>query len=138
MRLEKAKTLLKKGGHTCVFITNGGVFTSDERGIKPLLDVLNSDMDTANAVVADKVVGKAAAFLYVLMKIETLYAQTVSEPALFVLKRAGIKVEYDTLVPSIRNRAGTGRCPMESAVWKIDDAQEARKILENKVKGETV
>ena len=138
MCLQKARTFLKEGGHTCVFIINGEIFTSNERGIKPLLNVLNSDMDTLNAVVADKVVGKAAAFLYELMQIKILYAQTVSEPALSVLKRAGINVEYDTLVSSIRNREKTGRCPMESAVWEIDNAQEARKILENKIKGETV
>ncbi len=135
MKLEKAKALLKEGGHTCVFVTEKGVFTFEERGIKPLWDVLNSDMVTANAAVADKVVGKAAAFLYELMGIGALYAHTVSEAALTVLQRAKIQVEYETLAPCIRNRANTGQCPMESAVWGINDAREARKVLENRVKG---
>ena len=138
VELEKAKALLKAGGHTCVIVTKTGVFTSDERGVKPLLSALNADVGTANAVVADKVVGKAAAFLYELMKIDALFAFTVSEPALAVLKRAGIYAEYETLVPCIRNRTNTGRCPMESAVWDISDAEEAQKILENKIRGGTI
>ena len=133
--LEKAKTLLKSKNHTCVFVTEKGIFTSDERGVKPLLNVLNADMGVSNACVADKVVGKAAAFLYELMGIKALFAFTVSEPALEVLKRAGIYIEYETLVPCIRNRTNTGRCPMESAVWDISNAREARKILEDKMKG---
>ena len=136
--LEKAKTLLKEGGYTCVFVTKASVYTSYERGIKPLLKTLNADVGTADAAVADKVVGKAAAFLYELMKIKTLYASTVSAPALDVLKRAKIEVEYETLVPSVRNRAGTGRCPMESAVWEISNAQEAYEVLKNKVEGEKI
>ena len=80
VELEKAKALLKAGGHTCVFLTKTGVFTSNERGVKPLLSVLNADMGTLGAHVADKVVGKAAAFLYELMKIDALFAFTVSEP----------------------------------------------------------
>lgn len=133
--LKRAKALLREGNYTCVFVIKERVFTSNERGIKPLLSVLNADMGVSNAYVADKVVGKAAAFLYELMRIKALYVQIISEPALEVLKRAGIYVEYETLVPSIKNRANTGQCPMESAVWLLTDAQEARKILENKVKG---
>ena len=100
--------------------------------------MLNADMGVSNACVADKVVGKAAAFLYELMGINALYAFTISEPALEVLKRAGIYAEYETLVPCIRNRTNTGRCPMESAVWEISDAEEARKILENKIRGKKI
>ncbi len=132
--LERAKALLQEGGYTCVFVMQTGVFTSKERGVKPLLDVLNKDMGTLNACVADKVVGKAAAFLYMLMNIAKLYAATVSEPALEVLKKAGVEVQFDHLVPSIKNRANTGQCPMESAVWEVTDAQFAREILEKESK----
>ncbi len=132
--LERAKALLQEGGYTCVFVMQTGVFTSKERGVKPLLDVLNKDMGTLNACVADKVVGKAAAFLYTLMNIAKLYAATVSEPALEVLKEAEIEVQFDHLVPSIKNRANTGQCPMESAVWEVTDAQFAREILEEESK----
>ena len=133
--LQKAKLLLRSEEYTCVFLLqNGAPFCYKERGIKPLLAALNADMDTTNAVVADKVVGKAAAFLYALMKIKALFVITVSEPALAVLNSAGILVEYENLVPAIRNRDNTGGCPMESAVWDVESAEEARKVLEGKVK----
>ena len=133
MALKRAKELLKEGDYTCVFVTKTGEFFSKERGIKPLLKILNADMGTLGAYVADKVVGKAAAFLYEIMEIKALYAATISVPALGVLKRNGIYVEYDVLTENIRNRANTGNCPMESAVWDVTDARLAREILENKV-----
>lgn len=133
--LEKAKALLSASEYTCVFVKESVIFVSKERGIKPLLEVLNADMGAGNAAVADKVVGKAAAFLYELMGIGALFAQTISSPALEILERAGILVEYENLVPCILNRTNTGNCPMETAVWEVNDARQARKILEEKVKG---
>lgn len=133
--LQKAKALLEDGGYTCVLIGKDVVFTSKERGIGPLLSILNADMGTQNAYVADKVVGKAAAFLYTLMGIKALYASTLSVPALQALQSAGIAVEYGLLTQSIRNRTNTGQCPMEQAVWEVTDAQTARRILEEKVQG---
>lgn len=128
--LQLAKNLLLDGQHTCVVLLKTERWVSDERGVKPLLTLLNSDMDTTNAFVADKVVGKAAAFLYVAMQVKALFAITVSKPALDVLDGAGIYVEYENLTPAIKNRTNTGYCPMESAVWDIQDAQEARTKLE--------
>ncbi len=133
--LERAKTTLEAGGYTCVIVMKTGVFTSAERGIKPLLEILDKDMGTSSACAADKVVGKAAAFLYELMGISKLYAGTLSEPALKVLKSAGIEVEYGACVSAIRNRTDTGYCPMESAVWEIADAKTAYEVLKEKVKG---
>ena len=74
-------------------------------------------------------VGKAAAFLYCLLGIESLFANVISQPALNVLKDAGIPVEYSQLVPAIKNRSGDGFCPMESAVWNIADPHEALQAI---------
>jgi hypothetical protein len=74
---------------------------------------------------ADKVVGKAAAFLYVLLGVECLYADVISEPACEVLARFGIAFEAEKTVSAIRNRAGDGFCPMETAVRDVDSPDEA-------------
>ena len=72
-----------------------------------------------------RIVGKAAAFLYVLLGIKILYANVISELALDVLKKYQIKVFYANTVPMIRNRTDTGYCPMEQATCDIDDPKEA-------------
>ena len=123
-----AKNILKTENRTCVFVTDV-VWSTDERGIKPLLKVLGEGREVNGAVVADKVVGKAAAFLYALMKVRSVYAYTVSEPALEVLAGAGIEVCAEKVVPAIRNRTDTGQCPMETLVWDTSDAYQAYEKL---------
>lgn len=123
--INRAKEHLKQGGYTCVMVKNDSIFTSKERGVKPLLDWIASGTDFENAVVADKVVGKAAAFLYVLLKVKEIYAVVLSQPALKVLENHNITVSYEEKVSAIRNRDNTGNCPMESAVWDVDNPGEA-------------
>lgn len=103
--------------------------TDDRRGVRPLLDFLERSRDWHSYCAADKVVGKAAAFLYQLMGIQALYAHVVSEPAVKVLENAGIALTYGTRVPAIRNRTDTGFCPMETAVWDVQDPEEALTVL---------
>lgn len=123
--LEKAKELLEDVKATCAFVKNEESFYSLERGVAPLLKLLREGNSLAGFSAADKVVGKAAAFLYVLLKVERLYAGVISKYALEVLDKYGVTVEYGQLVEAIRNRRGDGFCPMEMAVLHIDDPNEA-------------
>ena len=70
-------------------------------------------------------VGKAAAFLYVLLKVEKLYVAVISKHALEILQFYGVPVEYGELVDAIKNRKGDGFCPMETAVLEINESDEA-------------
>lgn len=123
--LEKAKMLLNINDHTCVFCDGQTILTDKRRGVRPLLDILESDRDVSGFSAADKVVGKAAAFLYCLLGTKCLYARVISQSALDVLVNAQLHVEYDQLVPAIRNRTNDGFCPMEQAVWNITDPASA-------------
>ena len=119
--LEFARSLLAKENYTCVICRDEDVITDRRRGIKPLMELLEGGKDLHGYSAADKVVGKAAAFLYCLLGIKALHAGVLSEPAREVLLSAGIETNWDTLVPAIRNRAGDGFCPMETAVWNLTD-----------------
>ena len=123
--LDKAKMLLSKTDNTCVLCSDQVIITDKRRGVRPLLDLLESEADVVGFAVADKVVGKAAAYLYCLLKIKCLYARVISQPALNVLHQAGIEVEYSQLVPAIQNRTKDGFCPMERAVLNIDSPADA-------------
>ena len=130
--LMKAKKLLDANEYTCVIQNEECVYTSCERGVKPLLTWVNEGVDFAGFSAADKVVGKAAAFLYVLLKVEAVYAKIISVPATHVLEEHGIAVFFDENVEAIHNRTNTGFCPMETAVWDITNVQEAFVAIENK------
>ena len=131
--LERAKELLTTQGYTCVILKGDVCYNSRKRGIAPLMSYLADGIHMQGYFAADKVVGKAAAYLYVLLEIAELYVGVISVPALEVLQRFHIPVTYDTLVPAIRNRTDTGFCPMETAVLNIQFADEAYKVLKAKI-----
>ncbi len=109
-------------------------FTSQKRGIAPLLEVLESLPDLMKgADAADKVVGKSAAMLYLKGGIHRLHATIISEPALEILQRHQVQVSFTKRVPYIINRTGDGRCPMESLVLEVDDPEIAYGMLKDAV-----
>ncbi len=118
---QKAKELLLGSQNTCVICRENEVFQSSQRGVKPLLDFLDSKTDLKGACAADKVVGAGAAFLYVLLDVREVYALVLSERAKAVLMQNGISVYYDKLVPKIENRVRNGFCPIETAVLNETD-----------------
>ncbi len=130
--LKLAKALLDEEGYTCVLRRGTFTYASRERGITPLLQWLDTGMNFKDAVAVDKVVGKAAAYLYVLLGVSEVYAYVISQPALEVLNRYHIAVQYTTLVEAVRNRTDTGFCPMETAVLSVDEPEQALEILRAK------
>lgn len=123
--LEKARAAFADSEYTCVVCKGETVLTSAQRGVKPLLAWLDSGECPGGFSAADRVVGKAAAFLYVLLGAQAVYAQVMSVPAKSVLTENGIEALCDTLADAIRSRDGKGFCPMETAVWDINDPEQA-------------
>ena len=131
--LERAKQTLARGGHTAVLCREDAVYITDERGVKPLLDWIAAGTDLAGFSAADKAVGKAAALLYVLLGVREVYAPLMSEPARRALEGHGITAGWGQLVPAIRNRSGDGLCPMEQAVWEIEEPEAALAAIRAKL-----
>lgn len=125
--LTKAITELKQENseYTCVLCRGDDVYTAVHRGVKPLIEWIDCGADFKDFSAADKVVGKAAAFLYVLLGVSEVYALVMSEAAVDTLAKNGIVSKYEKSVPHIINRNGDGMCPMEQSVWDIDDPAEA-------------
>jgi len=132
--LEQAKKGLTESSATFVMIRGGKTFSSEMRGVAPILDLLREDPNALeDGVVADKVIGKAAALLLMYGRIKALYTKVISSHALNVLKDSGIEVVYDKLVPYVINRDGTDMCPMEKLVLKIGSPEEAFEALDKKI-----
>ena len=132
--LESCKAILENENLTCVVQCGDRILKTAGRGIKPFMQWIESGENLHGAVAADKVVGKAAAFLMEKAGISAVYAAVLSEPAEDVLKAAGIEYKFTHLVPRIQNRKGDGLCPMESAVMDTDNSDTAFSALKDKLK----
>lgn len=130
--MNKAIQLLK--GEATLAVVNGdkqAVFC--DRGIKALLSLVKDNDILQGADIADKVVGKAAALLFVKGGAKRIYAEVISKPARDVLIKSAVEYEFKILTDGIVNRQGNGPCPMEYAVLDIDDPDEAAAVLSAKL-----
>ena len=131
--LQNAKCLLETGSYTCVLCKGSITHTATERGVKPLVRWLTENLDAKDFSAADRVVGRATAFLYLLLGAKEVYAHVMSRAAAEVLAQGGIAHSCTTLVDNIINRQGTGICPFEEAVLQITDPQEALRAIREKM-----
>ncbi|MDE5557681.1 MAG: DUF1893 domain-containing protein [Ruminococcus sp.] len=127
--LEHAENLLKNSDFTCVCCNDTEMLTSRKREVAPLLEWLDSSISLKEFSTADKVIGKGAAFLYVLLDVREIYTNVISKSALETLENHHIPVTYDVLTEAIRNRDNTGFCPIETAVSDISDPQKALFVI---------
>ncbi len=131
---KNAKLHLEKGNCCLAYCNENEMCSSNVRGVLSLVTMVTEKKTMKGFYCADKVVGKAAAFMYAILKPQELYVAVLSEKAEEVLKKYGIKYFYGEKVPAIINRKGDGFCPMEEATEKAETPEEAYKILIEKLK----
>ena len=132
--LDIVKNILHENkGYTLVLADGNNVFTSDEIGIKPLLKYMGEIPDLKNYSAADKIIGRAAAFLYIYSGIKYVYGEVMSAGAISLFTENDIEFEYGEKTDKIINRMGTDICPMDKAVSEITDYKIAYEALKNKV-----
>lgn len=119
--ISRAKELLSAGNYSCVVCRGDETFTSALSGVEPLVRFIDEGTDLRGAAAADRIVGRAAAMLYVLLGVREVYGDVMSNGANEYLTSHGIEASYTCLVERIANRAGDGTCPMENAVAEITD-----------------
>lgn len=133
--LEQAKKYLAEDENaTLVLCKENAVYKSQSRGVAPMMQFLEEKVDLTGFSAADKVVGKAAAFLFVLAGVAHIHARLISKPALKTLEKQGIAVTYDAQADYIINRTKTGMCPMEQTVLEIENPQDAFYAIQKKLK----
>lgn len=133
--LQHAKTLLSENNYTCVLCKNEQVYTSTERGVKPLVELVDGNENLNGFSAADKIVGKAAAFLYVILGVKEVYAEVLSRAGAEVFAKYKIACEYGKLTEQIINRNGDGICPMEETMRDISDPKEGLAALKRRMTG---
>ena len=131
--MSRAVSALNQGDYTVVVCRDDCQYTDTRRGVAPLLAWLDQGIDLTGYSAADKVVGKAAAFLYLRLGVAAVYARVMSQTAYDLLTAHGVSATCDTLVEAIRNRAGDGFCPMETVCLPLTDPMEAENAIRQRL-----
>lgn len=134
MNINDLKDILLKENHTLViYKNNASVITSNDRGVNSLIKLIKEDKSQlSGSLIADKVIGKAAALLMIYAGVKEIYAPIISKPALQTLLKHNVKIYYDKEVERIINRKGDGLCPMETLCLDIEKPDEAYLLLSTK------
>ena len=114
-----------------LLVRNRGVTTTHaNRGVQDLLTLLNEQPERLRgAVVADKMIGKAAAALMIEGGVKAVYTNLICTAARELLEQAGVKVVATEEVPMILNRDRSGQCPIDSRLNEAQTAEECVAIL---------
>ncbi|MBI2264002.1 MAG: DUF1893 domain-containing protein [Armatimonadetes bacterium] len=125
--LFQARRILTEKDQSLVIVRDGEtLFTSAESGVSPLIRVIDLlGFHLRGSAAADRIVGKAGAFLLVFSGVSSVYGETMTEEAKRLLDMAGILAEPGRIVPHIWNRAHDGVCPFEQALQGCTDPADA-------------
>ena len=119
---------------TCLVLGPDFHFESNAHGVRPLLELIDSKRNLKGFSVVDKVTGKAAAYLYLVLGFAKVHSLLISEPALSLLESHGVQVTYDKKIPMILNHERTDYCPLEKSVMDAASPEEALSSIRNTVK----
>ena len=120
-------------GHSICLCKGGAFFTDDGRGISPIMKFIAEGCELSGYSVADMIVGKAAAMLFVKAGIAAVYGEVMSAAGRDYLKQHNITCSWGALTEKIINLKGDDICPMEKTVAELADADEGYLALKAKV-----
>lgn len=115
-------------------LANGSVYKADGLGVKPILAKQRMNYEYfKDAIIVDKVIGKAAAMLLIDSGAKFIHGKMMSEYAIKILEKYKVKYSYDKKVDFIINRTNDGMCPLEASVQHVEDLEIAFDVIVKKV-----
>jgi hypothetical protein len=129
--LDVAKNRLIQKNLSLVIVKNCKVlYETESHGIGDLLKAINQIQNQMKgASVADRVVGRAAALLFVFSGVKAVFAVTASDGGIDVLKENSVFCEYENRVTSVLDLKRTDVCPFEKLVAKLSSPEKAYETL---------
>lgn len=107
--MKKAKETFAQGNYTCVWCRDNELLTSKEAGLRPLLTRIREGKDLNGFYAADKIVGRAAAFLL---------CEARSSRGVCTCDEQGCERAFGGIQHTCRNR-GTDREHPKSSKYRI-------------------
>lgn len=127
--LEKAKDYFYSQKASMVLCKEDDKFITQEKGLTPLINLIESGDDYFEYSACDKVVGRAAAFLYVLLGVKEIHAKVMAKLAIQILDKAEIKYSADEFVDTILDDQLKDTNPLEEVVLRSGSANNALRDL---------
>lgn len=123
-------------GNSCVIKSQDQViYTSGAFGVKPLMLFYKDNGSTyRDLTVIDRIMGKGAVMLAVLVGAKELITPIMSQPAYDYAVSHNLKIQVGKIVPMIINRTKDGQCPIEAAVLDINDLNEGYIAISETIK----
>lgn len=112
------------------------IFSSPSKGIRPHLEAIEKlgKEKLKGTVIADKIVGRAAALLMLYSVPAQVHAGVITAKARDLLEKRGVVVYLGREVSAIKERDGRIYCPFEAMVQGISDPEEAYPAIITKMK----
>lgn len=131
MSLNKLIEILHKEACSLVMEDlQGRVHLYYKKGVRDLEDLLDNNQELLRgAIVADKIIGKAAAGMLAYGGVSEVYGEITSKKAVPILEGSGIKYSYGKLVDHIIIPEGDTRCPLEQLVSAANTPSDIVKTL---------
>ncbi|MGN1399013.1 MAG: DUF1893 domain-containing protein [Erysipelotrichaceae bacterium] len=126
-KIDELVKILNENKYSCVGYDKGILVSSHKKGVAPLLDFYHAGH--FQMICCDKVVGKAAAIMHIMLKTEYLHCQIISSKAIEILDKYQMKYSYDQKVDYILNRTQSDMCPLEKATYDCTDCQKGYSII---------
>jgi hypothetical protein len=110
------------------------IFQSDKDRLLPLVEYIDKfSARNRNVVIFDKIVGRAAALLFIKANCREVYSPLGSQLAADVLGKRGTKYYFNRTVPCIQTPEGK-MCPMEAlSIGK--EPEEFYKLIRDRLDG---
>ena len=122
--------MLNEQGLSLLVYNDSVLSTHSNRGIQDLLRLITEHPERLKgAIVADKIIGKAAAALMAYGEVNEVYTNIICTPARELFEREGIRIFATQEVPMIRNRDHSGMCPIDSRITDAETVEECVTIL---------
>lgn len=126
--MQQLIEILRREKCSLVVKNHGIVTTYSKPGVRDLEHLLDHEPEVLHgAVIADKVIGKAAAAMVVVGGVKGLYAEVMSKKAIPFLEEAGIAYSYGTLVDTIKEEGD--RCQLEKITSPATTPEETVALL---------
>lgn len=129
---EQMLTMLNEQGLSLLVYNDSVLTTHQNRGVADLLQLISEQPQRLKgAVVADKIIGKAAAALMATGGVIEVHTNIICTPARDLLEKEGIAVYATEEVPQILNRDKSSMCPIDTQLEGIETIEECVQILQN-------
>ena len=99
--LEKAKEIFYSGNYSFVLVKNEDIISSSQKGIMQIVELIESGKDFTDYSLCDRIAGRAAAFLYILLGVKEVHSVKMTKLATNILDRAEIKFSADEYIEKV-------------------------------------